>query len=446
MAKIFASAEKFRLTEGARLARLRLVVGAFYFMQGLVSGSWASRIPDVKNALGLSESALGLALFMIPFGQLVSMPFAGRLTARFGSRVCAAAAVMLYGSTLTLTALAAAVGTRAAFFAALVVYGVSGNLHNIAVNTQGVGVERLYGRSIMASFHGVWSLAGFTAGLLGSLLVARGVSPTEHFAGVYAGCVVVMIFLIRFTISSDAAKRKTVRELRGNAETDAADAAGTPDARAPRERRKSALRDPFIVLLGVICFVNMGCEGVMFDWSGVYFQQVVRPEENLVRLGYTAALGAMALGRFVADRFVMRFGQVRVIRACALVSACGLALSVAFPSLVPATLGFALVGFGISSIVPVCYSLSARAEGVPAGVAIAAVSTIGFLGFLLGPPVIGYTAEFLGNAFARTPESAASVGLRGAFLCAAVFALLSFALAPHLKKFVRPAESFSGKA
>lgn len=123
----------------------------------------------------------------------------------------------------------------------------------------------------------------------------------------------------------------------------------------------------------------MGCEGVMFDWSGVYFQQVVRPDESLVRLGYTAALGAM---------------------------------------------------------------LSSHSKNIPVGVAIAAVSTVGFLGFLFGPPVIGHTAEFLGKTFAGTPENAASVGLRGAFLCAAAFALLSAFIAPRIGKYVKVPDAF----
>lgn len=398
----------------------RFVVGAFYFMQGIVFGSWASRIPDIKSALGMSEAELGSVLFAIPLGQLVAMPFSGWLTARIGSRACTGIAVGVYGFSLTLIALAAGTGSRAAFFAALVFFGICGNLHNIAINTQGVGVERLYGRSIMASFHGVWSLAGFFAGLVATTLAAHGISPVEHFAGVYAACVIVMICIIRDAIPSDAPKQENVAE-------------NVP----AREHRKFVLRDPFILLLGVICFVNMGCEGVMYDWSGVYFHEVVRPDEDLVRIGYTAALGAMATGRFIADRFVTRFGQVNVIRACALMSACGLVFSVAFPHLITATLGFVLVGFGISSVVPVCYSLSANSKNVPVGVAIAAVSTIGFLGFLFGPPVIGHTADVLGRIFAGTPESASSVGLRGAFLCAALFSLLAAALAPKLRKYLK---------
>lgn len=410
---------------GTHQRRLRLVVSAFFFMQGLVFGSWASRIPDVKAALGMSEAELGSVLFAIPLGQLVAMPFSGWMTSRFGSRICSGIAVCVYGLALTLIAAAASAGTRPLFFAALILFGICGNLHNIAINTQGVGVERIYGRSIMAGFHGVWSLAGFVSGLVSTTLVAHGISPIEHFAGVYAACVLAMILLIRFTIPTDAAKQKTVRK-----------ACASDEKNTPRERRKFALADPFILLLGVICFVNMGCEGVMYDWSGVYFQQVVRPDESFVRLGYTVALGAMATGRFIADRFVMRFGQVRVIRFCAAMSAFGLVLSVVFPQLVPATLGFLLVGFGISSVVPVCYSLSGHSKNIPVGVAIAAVSTIGFLGFLFGPPVIGHTADIIGKIFADDPADAASIGLRGAFLCAAAFALLSAVLAPRINRHI----------
>lgn len=449
MADTLALTEKTDSGNAGRARRIfRIVVASFYFMQGIVFGAWASRIPDIKNALGMSEAELGSVLFAIPLGQLFAMPFSGWLTAKIGSRACTGIAVCAYGFSLSLIAAAAGTGSRALFFAALVFFGICGNLHNIAINTQGVGVERIYGRSIMAGFHGVWSLAGFAAGLLSTFLVSHGISPLAHFLGVYAACVVAMLCVIRFAIPSDSAKQQTVKALRGNASAaknapaGTENPAGTPESAPPRERRPFALRDPFILLLGVICFVNMGCEGIMYDWSGVYFQQVVQPDESLVRLGYTVALGSMAAGRFIADRFVMRFGQVRVVQFCALMSAFGLALSAAFPQLVPATLGFMLVGFGISSIVPVCYSLSAHSKSIPVGVAIAAVSTVGFLGFLFGPPVIGHAAEILGKIFAGTPEAAPAVGLRGAFFCAAFFALLSAAVAPRIRRHIASAKEF----
>jgi len=437
MAKDFILSKNETRKASALQRRYRVAVGAFFFLQGVVFGSWASRIPDLKSALEMSEAELGSVLFAIPLGQLVAMPFSGWLTAKIGSKICTGIAIGVYGFALTLIALAAGTGNRALFFVALVFFGICGNLHNIAVNTQGVSVEKIYGRSIMASFHGLWSLAGFFSGMVSSTLVAHGISPVEHFAGAYLFCLGAMAILIRFAVPSDASKREKIQELRENVSVAGTANFSEENSEKTSPRHAFALRDPFIILLGIICFVNMGTEGVMFDWSGVYFQQVVKPDESLVRLGYTVALGAMAAGRFVADRFVMRFGQIRVIQFCAAMSATGLAFSVAFPFTATAAIGFALVGFGISSIVPVCYSLSGNAKNIPVGVAIAAVSTIGFLGFLFGPPVIGHAADFLGKMLASDPADAASVGLRGAFLCAAFFAFVSALIAPLLKKQLR---------
>ena len=392
--------------------RLRCAVGLFYFLQGVVFSSWASRIPDVKTSLALSDAQLGGMLFAIPLGQLVMMPVSGALVSRFGSRICLAFALVCYSMTLFLCGLVAQFGTPHMLFAGLFLWGCAGNLNNISVNTQGVGVERIYERSIMATFHGLWSLAGFLAGLGSSFLVKFGILPQEHFAGVAVLCFVLLAIFIRRTISSDGAKQGKIR------------AAGN-DVSDSRAHKKIALADPFILLLGVLAGVCMGCEGVMYDWSAVYFADVVKPDESLVRLGYTASMFAMSSGRFVADFFITRFGQIRIIQVCSLLITSGLGLAIAFPNLACATLGFLLVGFGVSAVVPICYSLSGRANGIPVGKALAAVSTVGFLGFLLGPPVIGFISEQLGS-------------LRWAFLVVAIFAAGSAALAPRLRKFITP--------
>lgn len=372
-----------KVTTPRERAKLRAVVAVFYFMQGVVFSSWASRIPDVKIALGLNDAEVGGILFAIPAGQLAMMAVSGWLVGRFGSRNCLAAAVVSYGLTLVCCGLVAQWGTPHLLFFGLFLWGCAGNLHNIAVNTQGVGVERLYGRSIMATFHGLWSLAGFLAGLASSFLTAHGILPWEHFVGACALNLTLLALLIRRTLPRDAAKQRALAEQ----------GAGTPET----PRRRFALRDPFIFTLGVLAAVCMGCEGVMYDWSGIYFADVVKPGEALVRLGYVASMFAMTSGRLVADFFITRFGQVRIVQACSAATALGLLLAVAFPSAVPAALGFLLVGFGVSAVVPICYSLSGESPSVPVGKAIAAVSTVGFLGFLLGPPVIGFISEALGS-------------------------------------------------
>ena len=174
------------------------------------------------------------------------------------------------------------------------------------------------------------------------------------------------------------------------------------------------------LLLGLIAFGSMACEGTMFDWSGVYFETVIRPPKELIRLGYIAFMCTMACGRFTADRLVTRFGAIRVIRASGIVIATGLLLSVLFPHLTTATLGFLLVGFGTSSVVPLCYSLAGRSKTMLPGVALATVSTIGFFGFLLGPPVIGFIAHAL--------------NLRWSFALIALIGLTTTVAAPMLRQ------------
>lgn len=373
--------------------RYRIAVSAFYFVQGLVFASWASRIPDIKSALHLNDAALGGVLFAMPVGQLSAMALSGYLVSRFGSRKILTLAAVLYPVVLIVLG---SVGSVWALTAGLFCFGVASNLCNIAVNTQGVDVERLYGRSIMATFHGLWSLAGFTGGLISVWMVAGNISPFYHF------CIICGITLVLLLVMRNALVPRDVR---------------------PEEKKEGKMfskPERFVVLLGIMAFGSMVCEGTMFDWSGVYFEQVIQPPKELVRLGYVACMFTMALGRFVADKLITPWGAVRVVRICGLTITTGLLLVVLFPYIVVSTIGFLLVGFGISATVPICYSMAGRSKKMLPGVALATVSTIGFFGFLLGPPVIGFVAQAL--------------NLRWAFALIACIGLVISLLAPALKE------------
>lgn len=377
-------------------SRYRIAVSSFYFIQGLIFASWASRIPDVKTTLQLNDAALGSVLFAIPVGQLSAMALSGYLVSRFGSRKILMLGVLLYIAGLISLGL---VTTAWMLSAGLFFFGIAANLCNISVNTQGVGVERLYGRSIMATFHGLWSLAGFAGGLISTWMVGHDMSPFNHFCLIGGFCLLLLL-LMRSTLLPNDEVRKPEKQ----------------------EKVKSVFVKPdrYIILLGVIAFGNMVCEGTMFDWSGVYFEQVIQPPKEWVRLGYIACMCTMACGRFIADKLVIRFGVVPVIRTSGLVIASGLLMAVLFPHLVTATIGFLLVGFGISSTVPICYSLAGKSKVMLPGVALATVSTIGFLGFLLGPPVIGFIAQAL--------------NLRWAFAIIACIGIMTTLLAPALNR------------
>ncbi|MGC3946159.1 MAG: MFS transporter [Chryseolinea sp.] len=336
---------------------------SFFFVQGIGFASWASRIPDIKRTLSLSDAGLGSVLFALPAGSIIGLPFAGFLVTRFGSKRVVSLAAILYALTLVAIGFSA---TTWQLVIGLLVFGTCGNLVNIAINTQAIGVEEMYKKSIMASFHGAWSLAGFSGAAIGGAMVSAEITPGYHFAFVSCFAIVTVIvgqsFLLRSKVSGD-------------------------------DHPLFAFPDGPLMRLGVIGFCGMACEGAMFDWSGVYFQTVVLAPATLVTLGYIVFMCAMAAGRFTGDWLVNQIGRKKMIQLSGLLITLGLSASVAFPSLVPATIGFLLVGFGVSSIVPLIYSAAGKSQTLSPGMALAAVSTISFFGFLLGPPVIGFIAE-----------------------------------------------------
>lgn len=346
----------------------RIAVSCFYFIQGITFASWASRIPDIQSRLQLSEGQLGGILFALPMGQLSAMMLSGYLVNRFGSKFTLSIGAILYPLALVLLG---AVQELWQLFAGLFLFGVFGNLSNISINTQGVGVERLYRRSIMASFHGLWSLAGFIGGVIAAGMVAADISPLWHFIAVN-----IVTFIVLFSARPYVVPRDSKLAQKEDA-----------------PKKKFVKPDAFIVTLGLIAFACMICEGTMFDWSGIYFQKVVEAPKDLTRLGYIAFMCTMAGGRFVSDAFVTRFGVKRVLQISGIIILVGMLLSVALPDIVFATIGFLLVGIGVSSVVPLTYSLAGRSTRIAPGIALAMVSSIGFLGFLLGPPIIGFVAE-----------------------------------------------------
>ena len=345
----------------------RIAVSGLFFMQGLCFASWTSRIPTIQQALQLSDAGLGLVLLALPAGSLVALPFSGWLVSKFGSKRVAANAMVLYSLLLVSIGFVQSIWS---LVAVLALYGIAGNTSNIAINTQAVGVEARYGRNIMASFHGLWSLAGFTAGGVGSFMIGKAILPGTHFVIMASLIVLCMAVVFKYLL---------------------------PDEEKPQESQRIFVKpDRPLLMLGVIAFCCMICEGAMFDWSGIYFQKVVGAEDGWIGAGFTAFMCTMAAGRFVADWVAHRVGVKKTIQLSGVLIASGLLISVMFPYLVSAIIGFLLVGFGVSSVVPLVYSEAGKSKTMSAGMALAAVSSIGFLGFLIGPPLIGLVAGVSG--------------------------------------------------
>ncbi len=371
------------------LRRKRLAVAAYYFVPGVVFASWASRIPDVKHILHLSNGQLGSVLFAIPIGQLLMMAFSGVLVNKFGSKK------MLVLSEIVYAAVLVGIGASSSVFhliLALIGFGMMANLMNIATNTQACLVEKMYGRNIMSSFHGLWSLGGFAGGIIGALF-ANTVLPIEvHFGVILAMSLIIVALGFRHLVNDATAQAE--------------------EEDVPKFSFRTI--DPVLFLLGLMGFAGMFCEGTVYDWSSVYFSSVVKPDEAFIRAGYVAGMGAMTLGRFLADGFVTKYGPSRVLKTCGGLIVTGLWLAAALPYLVTATLGFLLVGFGISSSVPICYSIAGKLGTIKASIAITIVSSISFFGFLVGPPVIGWISEATNLRIALS--IAACLGLMIAFV------------------------------
>ncbi len=362
--------------------RIRIAVAMIYFSMGIGFSSWASRIPDIKTTLLLSDAMFGSILFAMPMGQFLMMPFSGKLVTRFGSPKVMALAIPAYTICLLLIGLVRE-GWQLAII--LFLFGLVGNMCNISINTQGIAAEKLYGKPIMASFHGGWSLAGFTGALIGLAMINLKFTPFWHFT-----IVLILIWIIFL------ANHPFMIENKPNETT------------VPVRRRFFGKPDSALVQLGIIGFCSMASEGAMFDWSGLYFKDVVNAPASLVILGYTSFMIMMAAGRFLADFLISKIGRKRLLQFSGLMISGGLFTAVFFPYLIASTLAFMMVGLGVSSIVPTVYSTAGKQSKVPPGIALATVASVSFLGFLMGPPLIGYIAEALSLRY-----SFAVIGLFG---------------------------------
>ncbi|HLS95575.1 fucose permease [Sphingobacterium allocomposti] len=372
--------------------RIRLAVSLFYFGQGLAFASWASRIPIIKASLQLTEAQLGTVLLMLPVGQLMTMPISGRLVSKYGSHSVLPVGACFYLVVLCLLSFAENAWHLGG---ALLLFGIAGNICNISVNTQGVLAENLYRKSIMSSFHGAWSIAGFSGALIGLATLNLQLSTSTHFYMI-TGLLLFNVFL----------NKKFLVE----------DTVGTSE-----KKSFSFKPDKLLVSLGVIGFCSMATEGAMFDWSGVYFHDIVKAPENLTTLGYAAFMVMMATGRFIGDAVISRIGRQRTLQISGIFMFLGMMSAVVFPNLIWCTLAFMLVGLGVACNVPSVYSVAGTHKTISSGVALAMVSSVSYLGFLMGPPLIGYIAQLL--------------SLRYSFGLFACFGLLMFVLTSRLAVF-----------
>jgi len=362
---------------------------------GFCFATWASRIPDIKSMLQLSEAGLGTMLFVLPIGQLFAMPFSGSIVNKYGSRNIAILTLPLYALCLTILGLATVKWQLAL---GLFLFGFCGNFCNISVNTQGVYTQQLFSKPIIGSFHGSWSLAGFFGAVTSLLMLALRLTPFQHFMIAFVFVLLIVLLNYKFIIKAKVKKKE-------------------------EHARYSFIKNPDVTLiwLGVVCFCGMASEGIMFDWSGVYFKEIIKAPGALVVLGYTTFMISMASGRFLSDILVRKYGTRKVLMISGILISTGLYSAVLFPYLIPCTIAFMMVGFGVSNVVPIIFSVAGNNDKVPTSIALTIVSSISFLGFLIGPPLIGFIAEV--------------TSLKYSFVIVGVFGIFITVLVSRLKIF-----------
>ena len=363
---------------------------AVFFLHGAIFSSWVPLIPTVQQRLGLSAGTLGLALLGTGIGSLVAMPPIGRLIGRYGSRRVFAATGLGYSAVLLLPVIAPSLPS---LFLALVVFGACAGASDVAMNAQGAVVEARYRRPLMSSFHGVWSLGSLGGAATGGTLAAIGLAPFLRalFPAILVAAGMALAARAMLPPGTDARS------------------AGPAFIRPPRQ----------LIWLGVIAFCALMAEGSIGDWSAIYLKHDLGAGPGLAAAGYAVFTLTMTIGRLTGDWVTAHLGPVPITRLGGALLAGGLGTALLVSHMAAALIGFALIGLALANVLPVAYSAAGRTPGLPEGTAIAAVSTTGYLGYLVGPPAIGVTADHL--------------TLRGGLGIAAALGVLIALLAPAVR-------------
>ena len=342
--------------------RQRIFLGLFFFLSGFAFASWASRIPTLKTTFGYNEAELGTILLFMPLSSLLGLPFSGWLVSRYDSRV------PLTGGFLLLSLAILGIGcapTTPLLIVAISLLAFSFRILNISLNTQAIHLQKQFDKKINGSFHGLWSTGGIAGVGFSTLLVGLKVPIHLHLSGVAA-----LTFLI--TLYGSGLLLRNDRAATGN-------------------RLILGRPDPYIVYLGLMVFFAAICEGGMFDWGGVFFNEVVGVE--IFTWGYLFFMISMALSRFASDRVVEKIGMQKTYIISASFILMGIILPVLIPEFWPSLVGFCFVGLGTASIIPMTFTLAGNSKKYSPGMAISIIATYSIMGMLVGPPLIGYLAH-----------------------------------------------------
>jgi MFS family permease len=346
------------------LTRARWAVALIFAVHGMVSGSFAARIPWIADHLHLDAGQLGLALLMPAVGALAAMPFSGRLVSRFGGKEVTRVFIAAWTLALVLIPLAP---NRWVLMAILLIAGAAAGTSDMAMNAEGVAVEKGLGRSIMSSLHGMWSVGGLIGGAIGAAAAYLGVGAPANLATVGLFLLIVGFIAGRHLLQTE------------------------PDSEQGSAPRFSLPRGP-VLIIGLVGLCAVFAEIAAADWSAVYMRRVLGTGEGAAAVAYATFALTMSATRLSGDYVVGRFGAVRTVRIAGMLGVLGGVMVAASWSAVLVTIGFGLIGVGVSIVVPLAFSAAGHADAHPAN-AIAGVATVSYGAGLAAPAMIGGIAH-----------------------------------------------------
>ena len=380
----------------AELRRARIAVLCYFFVLGAATATWAARLPAIKASLHLSDGGLGLALFAVPAGSVLTLALSGRIVDAFGAARVMRIAGLLVAAALVAIGLGPATGDLPVLIAALVWYGAVAGLLDVSMNTCGARLEAGYGRPIMSSLHAGYSIAGLAGAAIGGIFAWLALGPLPTFAAVAAALVVLVLLAARWVVLPPVAARAARP----------GDPSPHPPPHPPSRRQISVV----IWVLGLLALCGQLGEGAAGDWSAVYLHTDLGSPAGLAVCALAAFSVTMAAGRVAGDRLAARFGSVALVRVSGLLAGIGLAAGLLIGTPAAGIAGFALLGLGLAGIFPQLVSSAARLDPARAGRNIGRIAAVAYLGLLGGPVAIG--------------AAASGVGLRNALLIPAALAVL----------------------
>ena len=342
----------------------RRTVLAVFFINGVTLASWVTHIPDIRTKFGLGDAALGLVLLALAAGSVAALLLVGGVISRFGSRVVTMATVTTFCALLPLIIVAPSLPL---LVVVVILFGACNGALDVAMNAQASVIEARYNRPIMSSFHALWSTGSLLGAAVGSVTLAAGIPAQWHVlvVSLFGLCALALVLRSLLPASIDQVENSSVFTL----------------PTGP------------LFWLGLLCFFGLLAEGSIADWSAVFMREMLGSAPGLAATGFTVFSLAMAIGRFTGDALSVRFGPVRIVQICGALAALGLGAALLAGNPFVAIMGFGLVGLGLANMVPILFSAASRVPGVQAGAGIAAVSSAGYAGFLVGPPLIGFVGQ-----------------------------------------------------